>query len=65
MLQKKLKNKKSKDNILSRNDIEKLRKVYQNYSTPLEVLAFDVKSIMNHEGVSKSKAINNIINILE
>lgn len=65
MLQKKLKNERAKDSILSGNDIKKLRKVYQNYSISLEDITFDVKSIMDHEGISKAKAINHIIEILQ
>lgn len=65
MLQKELKNERAEDSILSGSDIKRLRKAYQNYSISLEDLTFDVKSIMDHEGVSKSKAINHIIGLLQ
>jgi hypothetical protein len=65
MLQKNIKDERTKDDILSGNDIKKLRQAYQNYSIPLEYLVFDVKSIMENEGLSKVKAVNHIINILD
>lgn len=65
MLQNYIENETTKDNVLSGNDIKKLRNAYQNYSISLEELTFDVKSIMNHESVSKTKAVNHIINILD
>ncbi|MBD7915847.1 hypothetical protein H9660_11895 [Clostridium sp. Sa3CUN1] len=51
--------------ILSKNDIIKLRKAYKNYNISVECLAFDVKSIMDNEGVNKNQAINRILSIID
>lgn len=57
--------KKYKDNnILSQNDITRLRNAYKNYNISIEYLIFDVKSIMDNEGISKNQAINRILKII-
>lgn len=52
------------NNILSENDIIKLRKAYKNSNISVECLSFDVKSIMDNEGVNKNQAINRILSII-
>ena len=52
------------NDILSVNDIIKLRKAYKNYNISVECLIFDVKSIMDNEGVNKNQAINRILSII-
>lgn len=49
--------------ILSENDIIKLRKAYKNYNISVDCLIFDVKSIMDNEGIDKYQAINHILSI--
>ena len=54
----------SKDIVLSKKDIESLKKAYDNNKITSEDLSFDVKSIMLNEGITKEKAINRILNII-
>lgn len=50
--------------ILSKKDIEKLRKAYNNYSISQDYLNFEVKNIMKHERISKDEAISNILKLV-
>ena len=52
------------NDILSKNDIIKLRKAYKNYNISVDYLIFDVKSIMDNEGIDKCQAINHILSII-
>ena len=54
-----------KDIVLSKNDIEKLKKAYKNHKILLDHLHFDVKSIMLNEGITKEKAIKRILKIID
>lgn len=54
----------NKDIVLSKSDIEKLKKAYGNNKIGLAHLNFDVKSIMINEELTKEKAINHILNII-
>lgn len=52
------------NDILSANDILKLRKAYKNYNISIESLIFDVRSLMINEKINKDQAINRILNII-
>lgn len=49
---------------LSKKDIDKLREVYNNPNISDDYLKVDVLNIMKYEGISKEKAISNIIKLL-
>lgn len=50
--------------ILSKNDIEKLRKAYNNENISYDYLNFEVSNIMKCEDISKDKAINRILSLV-
>lgn len=52
------------NDILSANDILKLRKAYKNYNISIESLIFDVRSLMINERINKDQEINRILNII-
>lgn len=52
------------DKILSKNEVDKLKKAYNNYNISEDCFIFDVKSIMENERVSKEKAISNILRLI-
>lgn len=54
----------NKDVLLSRQDVKRLRKAYNNYNISVDYLCIDVKNIMLHEGLNKSQAINKILNFI-
>ncbi len=49
---------------LSKKDIDKLREAYNNPNISEDYLKGDVLNIMKYEGISKEKAISNIIKLL-
>lgn len=53
----------NKDSVLSKSDIEKLRKAYNNYEISKDYLNFEVKNLMVHEKISKDDAIKRILRI--
>lgn len=53
----------NKDSVLSKSDIEKLRKAYNNYEISKDYLNFEVKNLMVHEKISKDDAIKHILRI--
>lgn len=50
--------------VLSKKDIDRLRKAYNNKNISDNYLNFDVINIMKCEGISKEKAINNILKLV-
>lgn len=54
----------NKDNVISTNDINKLRVAYKNYNISEDYIKNDVKNIMIHENLSKDQAINRILKII-
>lgn len=52
------------NNILSVNDIIKLRKAYKNCDISTKDIIFDVKSLMINEKITKEEAIKRILNII-
>lgn len=58
-----MKNYLNKDSVLSKSDIEKLRKAYNNYEISKDYLNFEVKNLMVHEKISKDDAIKRILRI--
>ena len=54
----------NKDNILSINDVNRLRIAYKNYNISEDYIKNDVKNIMLHENLSKDQAINRILKII-
>lgn len=54
----------SKDSVLSKSDIERLRKAYNNYEISEDYLNFEVKNIMINEKISKDDAIKHILGII-
>lgn len=59
-----MKDEKKNNNILSASEIERIRKVYSNYSISNEYLNSEVKNIMKCEKINKETAIKKIIKIL-
>ena len=53
-----------KDNILSANDVSKLRIAYKNYKIFEEYIKDDVNNIMMHEKLNKDQAIKRILKII-
>ena len=58
-----MKNYINKDSVLSKSDIEKLRKAYNNYEISKDYINFEVKNLMVHEKISKDDAIKRILRI--
>lgn len=56
--------KESNNNVLSKRDIDKLRKAYNNNRISDDYLKFDVLNIMKCEGISKEKAMRNILKLV-
>lgn len=54
----------SKDSVLSKSDIERLRKAYNNYGISEDYLNFEVKNIMINEKISKDDATKHILGII-
>ena len=54
----------NKDNVISTNDINKLRVAYKNYNISEDYIKNDVKNIMIYENLSKDQAINHILKII-
>lgn len=54
----------SKNSVLSKSDIERLRKAYNNYEISEDYLNFEVKNIMINEKISKYDAIKHILGII-
>ncbi|MDU2673077.1 MAG: hypothetical protein E7C50_00500 [Clostridium sp.] len=52
------------EKILSKNEIDKLRKAYNNESISENYLNSEVLNIIKSEGVSKEKAIEKIIKLV-
>lgn len=50
--------------ILTKNEINKLRKAYNNKKIADEYLIFDVRNIMKCEGITKEQALNNILRLV-
>lgn len=50
--------------ILSKNDIEKIRRVYNNENISEDYLNFEVANIMKCEDISKEKVINKIVSLV-
>ena len=50
--------------ILSKNDIEKIRRVYNNENISEDYLNFEVANIMKCEAISKEKVINKIVSLV-
>lgn len=59
-----MRDEKKNNNILSASEIERIRKVYSNYSISNEYLNSEVKNIMKCEKINKETAIKKIIKIL-
>lgn len=59
-----MKNYLNKDSVLSKSDIKKLRKSYNNYKISESYLNFEVKNLMVHEKISKEDAIRYILKII-
>ena len=59
-----MKNYLNKDSLLSKSDIEKLRKAYNNYKISEDYLNFEVKNLMVYEKISKEDAIRHILKII-
>lgn len=59
-----MKNYLNKDSVLSKSDIKKLRKAYNNYKISESYLNFEVKNLMVHEKISKEDAIRYILKII-
>ena len=59
-----MKDEKKNNNILSASEIDRIRKVYSNYSISNEYLNSEVKNIMKCEKINKETAIKKIIKIL-
>ena len=57
-------NENSNLNIISKKDIEKIRKAYNNYSISEDYLIFEIQNIMKHEDVNKIQAINKILSLV-
>ena len=50
--------------ILSKSDIQQLRTAYNNKSISDDYLNFEVENIMKCENISKEKAINKILSLV-
>ena len=59
-----MKNYINKDSVLSKSDIEKLRKAYNNYDISERYLNYEVKNLISHEEISKDTAIKRILKII-
>ena len=53
----------SNNEVLSKRDIDKLRKAYSNKNISDDYLNFDVINLMKCEGISQERAINNILKL--
>ena len=54
----------NKDSVLSKSDIDRLRKAYNNYEISEDYLNFEVKNLMINEKISKDDAIKRILRII-
>lgn len=52
------------NNILSKDEIQKLKKAYNNYAISEIYLNIEVKNIIDCENISKEDAINKILMII-
>ena len=50
--------------ILDKKDINKIKKAYNNENIPDDYLNFEIVNIMKCEEISKEKAINKILNLV-
>lgn len=52
------------DILLTKKDIKRLRKAYNNYNIPTNYLSDEIGNIMFHEKITKKQAINKILTLI-
>lgn len=50
--------------LLTKKDVKRLRKAYNNYNIPTDYLSDEIRNIMIHEGIAKKQAINKILTLI-